>query len=100
MSACETHGYSLVVTADHGNAEEMYDENGKPKTSHTTNLIPLLIAPYGSKSRTWKIRSDVQHTISTPSVPAGGLADVAPTVLALMGMSVPSEMTGKSLVEA
>lgn len=42
--ACQENGWTLVVTADHGNAEEMIDENGKPKTSHTTNLIPVLIA--------------------------------------------------------
>jgi len=87
LEACQKHGYVLVITADHGNAEEMLDENGKPKTSHTTNLVPLNICGPEMLPFEWE-RS------------VGGLADVAPTVLHLMGLSIPSDMTGKSMLKS
>jgi 2,3-bisphosphoglycerate-independent phosphoglycerate mutase len=88
--------YILVVTADHGNAEEMYAEDGKsPKTSHTTNLIPLIIMSPKQKVE-WNERVTGQKDSSKPT---GGLSDVAPTVLTLMGLKVPKEMTGKPLVK-
>lgn len=83
--ACKKEGYVLFITADHGNAEEMKFPDGKPKTSHTTNKVPLVMAnaPEG-----WRLRTDVE----------GVLGDVAPTVLAAMGLPQPEEMTGKSLL--
>lgn len=85
------------MTADHGNAEEMYAEDGKsPKTSHTTNLIPLIIAAPTQKVE-WL--PAVAETNKDPKQNGGGLSDVAPTVLALMGLKVPKEMTGKPLVQ-
>ena len=83
--ACKKEGYVLFITADHGNAEEMKFADGKPKTSHTTNKVPLVMAnaPEG-----WSLRTDVE----------GVLGDVAPTVLAAMGLPQPEEMTGKSLL--
>ena len=95
-AACKANGYTLVVTADHGNAEEMEDEHGKPKTSHTLNLIPLLIQPKDGLSVQW---TDEVSGKQGKEAPVGGLSDVAPTVLALMGLDVPTEMTGKSLVK-
>ncbi|KAI5790627.1 metalloenzyme [Peziza echinospora] len=87
-NACKQHGYILFITSDHGNAEEMLNEEGKPKTSHTTNKVPFVMvnAPKG-----WSI-ADVQ----------GGqeavLGDVAPTVLDAMGLERPEAMTGRSLL--
>jgi len=81
--ACDKNGFVLVVTADHGNAEEMLDEKKEPKTSHTSNPVFLLISDPAIKFT----QKD------------GGLADVAPTILAIMGLPVPAEMTGKPLVQ-
>ena len=49
IDACKTAGVNLIITADHGNAEAMLDENGKPRTSHTNNPVPLIIMPFGTK---------------------------------------------------
>jgi len=83
LEACKSNGYIMVITADHGNAEEMIDGNGQEKTSHTTNLVPLIIANAGNV---------------VLKRPQGALYDVAPTVLRLMGLEVPSEMTGTSVI--
>lgn len=82
--ACKEHGYVLFVTADHGNAEEMKTEDGKPKTSHTTNKVPFIMAnaPQG-----WSLKKT-----------DGVLGDVAPTLLSAMGLSQPEDMTGTSLL--
>lgn len=88
--------FILVVTADHGNAEEMYAEDGSPKTSHTTNLIPLIVAAPTQKVE-WL--PEVTAVANDDKKPAGGLSDVAPTVLALMGLAVPKEMTGKPMIK-
>jgi len=45
---CQAHGVNLIITADHGNAEEMADPSGKPKTAHTNNLVPMIICPFGT----------------------------------------------------
>jgi 2,3-bisphosphoglycerate-independent phosphoglycerate mutase len=77
-------GGSLLVTADHGNCEQMVDGNGNPHTAHTTNPVPLiLVDPSREKVR----------------LRAGILADLAPTILDLMGLTKPDEMTGSSLIE-
>jgi len=72
-------GGVTIITADHGNAEEMEDEHGQPMTAHTTNLVPFIVAgdPHPLKS--------------------GKLADIAPTILAIMGIAKPDEMTGHDL---
>ena len=81
---CKKEGYVLFVTADHGNAEEMMNEEGKPKTSHTTNRVPFVMAnaPDG-----WSLKKT-----------DGVLGDVAPTILAAMGLDQPEEMSGTSLL--
>jgi len=82
--AVEAAGGTLLITADHGNAEQMYDaEGGQPHTAHTTNLVPLILinAPAG-----------------VGGVHEGRLADLAPTVLDLLGMERPEEMTGRTLL--
>ncbi len=76
-------GFEIIITADHGNADIMVDENGDPHTAHTHNKVPFLIV---SKDRKFNLRSE------------GSLADVAPTVLNLLNLEIPSKMTGKSLI--
>jgi 2,3-bisphosphoglycerate-independent phosphoglycerate mutase len=84
VEAAGKAGACVVVTADHGNAEEMIDEKGRPKTAHTTNPVPVII--FGAD----EVRA----------LKAGGkLADVAPTVLELLGIDVPAGMTSTSLIE-
>ncbi|MFH0919937.1 MAG: 2,3-bisphosphoglycerate-independent phosphoglycerate mutase [Fibrobacterota bacterium] len=75
-------GGAVLVTADHGNAEQMLLEDGSPMTAHTINDVPLILIGCGNV----KLRSD------------GKLADVAPTMLDIMGIALPSEMTGRSLI--
>lgn len=74
----------ILITADHGNIEEMLTETGKPQTAHTTNTVPLAILDNGPVK---KLRS------------GGKLGDVAPTILHLWGVAPPAEMTGSSLLE-
>lgn len=76
---------TVFITADHGNCEQMTDySTGKPMTSHTTNRVPFL----------W-----VSNEINGRTLSEGVLADIAPTMLEVMGLSKPSEMTGKSLIK-
>jgi len=82
IQAAWDEGMVALITADHGNIEVMFDpKTGQPHTAHTTDPVPFIIA-----------RKDVKLR------GAGILADVAPTVLDLMGIPVPAEMTGKSLL--
>lgn len=77
-------GYTVLVTADHGNIETLYDRKGNPHVAHTTNPVPfIVIDPNG---RSLGLRD-------------GRLADVAPTVLDILGLSAPPEMTGRSLID-
>jgi 2,3-bisphosphoglycerate-independent phosphoglycerate mutase len=77
---------AMLITADHGNAEMMFDESThQPHTAHTLNLVPALIVDNRFKGK--KL-----------SLPEGKLADVAPTLLHLLGLPQPAEMTGKSLI--
>lgn len=75
------HGYSFIIIADHGNADFMINEDGSPNTAHTTNLVPCIV-----------IDKDVT------AVKDGKLGDIAPTVLNLLGVAIPKEMTGNVLV--
>jgi len=75
------NGYSFIILADHGNADYMINEDGSPNTAHTTNLVPCII-----------IDKDVKH------VNDGKLGDIAPTVLNILGVTIPREMTGNVLV--
>ena len=74
------HGYSVLLLADHGNADYMINEDGSPNTAHTTNLVPVIV-----------IDPDVNHVTN------GKLGDVAPTILHLMDIPIPSAMTGNIL---
>lgn len=77
-------GGAVLLTADHGNADQMLAEDGSPFTAHTTNPVPLLAIGLGPV----KLRSN------------GRLADLAPTLLAVLGLEKPEAMTGQSLIEA
>jgi len=77
-------GGAVLITADHGNAEQMADENGKPFTAHTTNPVWLVLVDDSRKGV--KLRE------------GGCLADVAPTMLKMLGLPQPKEMTGESLL--
>ena len=74
-------GYSFIIIADHGNADIMYNEDGSPHTAHSVNLVPVII-----------IDSNIKTVLS------GILADIAPTVLELLKIEKPEQMTGNSLV--
>jgi len=78
------HGGRVLVTADHGNAEQMVDpDDGQPYTAHTINPVPLIFIDDADK---------------TAAVEAGRLEDIAPTILKLLGIDQPAEMTGRCLV--
>ena len=83
LAALEKAGGAMIVTADHGNCETMVDPvTGAPHTAHTTNPVPVIMVggPPGATLR------------------PGRLADLAPTLLDLMGLDLPPEMTGSSLI--
>ena len=80
VEATSRMGGVSLITADHGNAERMADEDGEPFTAHTTNLVPFYIVGASVKLRD------------------GRLADIAPTMLDLMGLEKPAEMDGKTLI--
>ena len=73
-------GGIAMITADHGNAEDMKQEDGSPMTAHTTNLVPFILCGAGSELRT------------------GRLADIAPTILDVLGLACPPEMDGRTLI--
>lgn len=74
-------GYAVLITADHGNADYMINDDGTPNTAHTLNPVPLFLVDNDFK----------------PQLHSGKLADIAPTVLKLMGLAQPTEMTGTCL---
>lgn len=82
VTAALEHGYTIFLTADHGNADYLINEDGTPNTAHTMNLVPLFI-----------INKDFKGTIKP-----GKLGDIAPTILTMMGLPIPAEMTGEVLV--
>ena len=76
-------GYDCFITADHGNAEQMVNlKTGEPFTEHTTNVVPFCVV----SKKTLELKS------------SGKLCDIAPTILDLMGIDKPEEMTGCSLI--
>jgi 2,3-bisphosphoglycerate-independent phosphoglycerate mutase len=82
VTAALDHGYTVFLTADHGNADYLINEDGTPNTAHTLNLVPLFIIDKNFKG----------------AVKAGKLGDIAPTILTMMKLPIPSEMTGEVLV--
>ena len=82
VEAAKANGYEVVMIADHGNADNAINPDGTPNTAHSLNPVPIVVVSDRVKA-----------------VHNGILADVAPTVLKLMGLEQPAEMTGHSLVE-
>ena len=81
VDAILKQGGAAIITADHGNADKMFDEDGKPFTAHTTNPVPFCVIGYDCKLRE-----------------GGVLADIAPTMLKIMDLPQPEEMSGKSII--
>lgn len=81
VEAVLAKGGVCIITADHGNADMVFDENGRPHTAHTTNPVPFIVTREGAALRE-----------------GGILADIAPTMLDLLGLSKPDEMTGSTLL--
>ncbi|MDI1321597.1 MAG: 2,3-bisphosphoglycerate-independent phosphoglycerate mutase [Algoriphagus sp.] len=77
------NGYTIIVIADHGNSDMMINEDGTPNTAHTTNLVPFVMI-------------DGKDVLPVKS---GKLGDLAPTILKLMGVEIPAEMTGEILLK-
>eukprot|EP00461_Guttulinopsis_vulgaris_P001559 UN01559 len=90
--ACDEAGYVLAVTADHGNCEQMISpiDGVTPHTAHTSNLVPFYVN-YPSTAATPSEYTKLQN--------GGGLRDVAPTVLAILGLEKPAVMTGSNLLQ-
>jgi len=93
VKACEVRDASLVITSDHGNAEKMSDSIGGVETSHDSNPVPL----YVIGREFIREKSEVEIARQEHEV-VGILSDVAPTILGLMGVAQPPEMTGKNLL--
>lgn len=82
ITAARNHGYSVFLTADHGNSDYAINTDGSPNTAHSLNKVPAYLI------------DNKYHNLDS-----GRLADIAPTLLTLMGLNIPAEMTGKSLVK-
>ncbi len=76
------NGYAIIIIADHGNADYMINDDGTPNTAHTTNLVPCILVDDDFKGK----------------IKDGKLGDLAPTILTLMGVPIPKEMTGQVLI--
>jgi len=81
LNALKTKNYSAIIIADHGNADFAINEDGTPNTAHTTNPVPCIL---------------VDNTYN--KIKEGKLADLAPTILTIMGIKVPSIMNGNILI--
>lgn len=83
VEAAKAHGYDVIIIADHGNADHAINEDGTPNTAHSLNPVPFVY-----------VSDDTKATVEN-----GILADVAPSLLHIMGMKQPAEMTGKDLIK-
>ena len=83
VEAAKKHGYEVIIIADHGNADHALNDDGTPNTAHSLNPVPCV---YVTENKNAKIKNGI-------------LADVAPTLLHIMGLPQPAEMTGKQLIE-
>ena len=87
VGAVQRAGGTVIITADHGNAEQMWDaQAGGPHTAHTSNPVPIVLADFGA-----------EQARPRPLRAGGSLRDVAPTMLGLLGFELPKEMTGRDL---
>jgi 2,3-bisphosphoglycerate-independent phosphoglycerate mutase len=83
VTACLENGYTVFLTADHGNSDYMINEDGTPNTAHTLNPVPFFII-----DKEWK-----------GNIEPGKLADIAPIILTMMNLPIPKEMTGEILID-
>jgi len=81
--AARKNGYAIIIIADHGNAELMLNDDGSPNTAHTTNLVPCILVDDDYKGK----------------IKDGKLGDLAPTILKIMDVKIPKEMSGNVLVD-
>ncbi|MEG4494062.1 2,3-bisphosphoglycerate-independent phosphoglycerate mutase [Microcoleus sp. D3_18_C4] len=93
VSAISKAGGTAIIIADHGNAEQMFDEDGNPWTAHTTNPVPFILVEGEGR----KIPG---HGTDVPLRADGCLADIAPTILELLRLPQPPEMTGRSMIRS
>ena len=84
IQAAKTNEYIILVTADHGNLEELYTKEGKPHVAHTTNTVPFLVI------------DPMNENLIKPN--DGSLRDIAPTILGILNLEPPDAMTGKNLI--
>lgn len=82
VKATEEMGGAVIITADHGNADYMFDDNGSPFTPHTTNPVPFCVVGFPCELRE-----------------GGRLADIAPSIVKILGLTQPEEMTGESIIK-
>jgi len=82
VAAVHESGGAMVITADHGNSDHMLEDDGSPNTAHSLNPVPLIVTVPGLRLRE-----------------EGILADVAPTILQILGFEQPEAMTGRSMIE-
>ncbi len=83
VTICLEKDYAIFVTADHGNADRMKNEDGTPNTAHTKNPVPLIF---------------IDKNVKAIKLSAGKLADLAPTILSVMEVAIPTEMNGNKLI--
>ncbi|MCQ2195776.1 MAG: alkaline phosphatase family protein, partial [Paludibacteraceae bacterium] len=83
VEAAKANGYDVIIIADHGNADNAINADGTPNTAHSLNPVPFV---YVSDNKSAKVED-------------GKLADVAPSILYLLGLEQPKEMTGKNLIK-
>ena len=83
IEAAKAQGYEAIIIADHGNADHALNEDGTPNTAHSLNPVPFV---YVTANKDAKVENGV-------------LADVAPSILHILGMEQPAEMTGKDLIK-
>ena len=83
VEACKKNDYEVVIIADHGNADNALNEDGSANTAHSLNPVPFV---YVTANKSAKVKDGV-------------LADVAPSILKIMGLPQPEEMTGNNLIE-
>jgi 2,3-bisphosphoglycerate-independent phosphoglycerate mutase len=86
LEEAETSGYACMVIADHGNADYMINPDGSPNTAHSTALVPCIMAAEGFQCAV--------H----PNLKDGKLGDIAPAILHYLGLEIPADMTGKSIL--
>jgi 2,3-bisphosphoglycerate-independent phosphoglycerate mutase len=84
LSTLRQYNYTVIIIADHGNSDIMVNPDGSPNTAHTTNPVPVILTG-NTISKSWSIES-------------GKLGDIAPSILHLMGLTVPHQMTGRNLI--